>query len=43
MLASALQLLGLAVFVTAVWLWIPLLGIAALGAALLVVGLYLED
>ncbi len=43
MIASALQLLGLAIFVAAVWLWLPLLGLAALGAALLVVGLSLED
>ena len=43
MLASALQLLGLALFVAAVWLWIPLLGFAALGAAVLAVGLFLED
>ena len=43
MLASALQLLGLAVFVAAAWLWLPLLGLAALGAALLLVGISLED
>ena len=42
MTASALQIVGLAILVTAVWLWIPLLGLAALGAALLVVGLFLE-
>ncbi len=43
MLASALQLLGIAVFVLAVWLFIPLLGLAATGAALLAVGYFLED
>ncbi len=43
MVASTLQLLGLAIFVAAVWIWIPLLGLAALGAALLAVGLSLED
>ena len=43
MLASAFQIVGLVVLVLAASLWIPLLGIAAFGAALLVVGLVLED
>ena len=42
MVASVLQLVGLCLIALAVGIWLPLLGVAAFGAVLLIVGLALE-